>query len=136
MDKDVVYQNVGCKPVRGRESAQTIQDQSIECPVDKQTVLQGESGTFPGTVCLVVPAGLVEPLPARMDRLASAIEALAAQSEGPRKPYYSVKEVAAILGRSEQTVRRWIREGKLASSKSSDAQQGQHLIPYASLFRS
>jgi hypothetical protein len=37
MDKDVVYQNVVCKPVRGRQSAQTVQNQSIKCPVDKQT---------------------------------------------------------------------------------------------------
>ena len=40
MDKDVVFQNVVYKPVRGRQSAQTVQDQSIECPVDKQTAAQ------------------------------------------------------------------------------------------------
>jgi excisionase family DNA binding protein len=51
----------------------------------------------------------------------------------PPPATYTVREAADLLGRSPDTIRRWIRLGKLRSTKSTDSQQGQHLIPYASL---
>ena len=40
MDKDVSYQTVACRRVKERPSAQAIHNESIECPVDKQTAAQ------------------------------------------------------------------------------------------------
>lgn len=61
-------------------------------------------------------------------RIADALEALVHQNGQALKPTYTVKEVAQILGKSEPTIRRWIREGRRESTKSGENQQGQHLI--------
>ncbi len=68
-----------------------------------------------------------------MDRLRGEVDELRKGETVALKPAYSVKEAAQLLGKAEQTIRRWIREGKLESRKSSDAQQGHHMIPYASI---
>ena len=65
---------------------------------------------------------------AQLTRIADSLEVIANRGGQELRPVYSVKEVAQMLGRSEGTVRRFIREGKLESSKSADGKQGQHLI--------
>jgi excisionase family DNA binding protein len=75
----------------------------------------------------------VDELSERVERLTGELEELRKSGATGVKPTYSVKEAARLLGKSEQTIRRWIREGKLESTKSSDVQQGHHLIPYSSL---
>ncbi len=77
----------------------------------------------------------VDELSERVEHLSNEVEALREGGAAALKPAYSVKEAAQLVGRSEQTVRRWIREGKLESTKSSDTQQGQHMISYASIER-
>ena len=79
-------------------------------------------------------------MPRRLRELASRLEALEAGAgcESPAQfptvpPTYTVAEASHLLGKSPHTIRRWIREGKLRSTKTSDSQQGQHVIPYASL---
>ena len=68
-----------------------------------------------------------------LSRIANSLEKMARRDGNELKPTYTVSEAANILGRSPSTVRRWIREGKLESSKSADNQQGQHLIPRHSI---
>jgi excisionase family DNA binding protein len=47
--------------------------------------------------------------------------------EGPtRKTIYSVKEAAAMLGKSAYTVSEWCRQGKLAASRSG--KEGMYFI--------
>ncbi|MCK4282914.1 MAG: helix-turn-helix domain-containing protein [Candidatus Brocadiae bacterium] len=58
---------------------------------------------------------------------------MASQNGATPKPTYSVKEVAQLLGKSEATIRRWIREGKLESRKPRQHQQGKHIIPHHSV---
>ena len=76
-----------------------------------------------------------EDLRGQVSRLADDVKQLRDRGPASLKPAYSVKEAASLLGRSEQTVRRWIREGKLESAKSADSQQGRHMISYASIKR-
>jgi excisionase family DNA binding protein len=68
-----------------------------------------------------------------LKRLGDILELRASQVGEAPKTCYSVREAAQVLGKSEPTVRRWIREGKLESTKSSENQQGQHMIPRSSL---
>ena len=65
----------------------------------------------------------------QLSRIADNLEKLAEQNGHQLKPAYTVAETAQMLGKSGATIRRWIREGRLESTKSSEAQQGQHLIP-------
>ena len=51
----------------------------------------------------------------------------------PDKQFYSVPEVAEMVNRCQRTIRRWIKDGKLTSKKSSDADRGQHMIPRSSV---
>ena len=106
----------------------------------KQEPSDGQEDSFPvprGTMADfygVTPGQKkVQELSDRVDRLSDEFEKSREGGAAALKPAYSVKEAAQLLGRSQQTVRRWIREGKLESRKSSDAQQGHHLIPYASI---
>lgn len=69
----------------------------------------------------------------QLTRIADSLEKIASREHQEAKPTYTVKEASDLLGKSPSTIRRWIREGKLQSSKSADNQQGQHLIPRASL---
>lgn len=46
--------------------------------------------------------------------------------EFPRENYMSTGEVARLLGVSAETVRRWAKDGKLASVTTTG---GHHLIP-------
>ena len=69
----------------------------------------------------------------KVSRLTETVEKLARERSAPVRPTYTVKEAAQLLAKSTHTIRRWIREGKLQSTKTSDSQQGQHLIPHASL---
>ena len=69
----------------------------------------------------------------QMARIADAVGRQGAAEPGPPRATYSVKEAAQLLGKSESTVRRWMREGRLGSTKSTDTQQGRHMIPFASL---
>ncbi len=71
----------------------------------------------------------------QLSRIADALEALARQNGQAMKPTYTVREAAHVLGKSEATIRRWIREGKLESAKSSESQQGQHMIPHHGIER-
>ena len=65
----------------------------------------------------------------QLKRIADALEKMIMTNGTELKAAYSVKETAELLGKSESTIRRWIREGKLQSAKTSDSVQGQHLIP-------
>lgn len=50
-----------------------------------------------------------------LQRLEAKIDALMSQHEN--KPYYSVEEVAQILGKAPFTVRGWARNGRIAAEK-------------------
>lgn len=76
---------------------------------------------------------MIQGLCHQLSRIGDSLEKMADQRGEALKPAYSVKEAAQMLGKSEPTIRRWIREGKLASAKSSDSPQGQHLIPRHSI---
>jgi len=69
----------------------------------------------------------------QMARIADAVSRQAGREPGSPRAVYSVKEAAQMLGKSESTVRRWIREGKLDSTEPADNMQGRHMIPLASL---
>ncbi len=69
----------------------------------------------------------------QLSRIADAVGRQGGTGLGSPKATYSVKEAAQMLGRSESTIRRWIREGELESTKSAASQQGRHMIPYGSL---
>jgi excisionase family DNA binding protein len=75
----------------------------------------------------------VRELSRRLEALEAGTGHAVAAQPATVHPTYTVKEAAQLLGKSQATIRRWIREGKLRSTKTSDSQQGQHLIPYASL---
>ena len=69
----------------------------------------------------------------QLSRIAGSLEKIASRDGQELKPAYTVKEAAQMLGRSPSTIRRWIREGKLESTKSAEKQQGQHVIPAGSI---
>ena len=71
----------------------------------------------------------------QLSRIADSLERIARSEADDMKPTYTVKEAAQLLGKSPSTIRRWIREGKLESSKSADNQQGQHFIPASSIYK-
>ena len=89
--------------------------------LEEQLALEGEHGEVLWEICH------------HLSRIADSLEELARFRKEDIKATYTVKEAAQVLGRSPSTIRRWIREGKLESSKSADNQQGQHLIPAASI---
>jgi excisionase family DNA binding protein len=68
-----------------------------------------------------------------LEEMAVELKALREGGDHEVKPVYSVKEAGQLLGRSEQTVRRWIREGQLDSEKAGESQQARHIIPHASV---
>ena len=79
------------------------------------------------------PGETTASLSEKVSRLTETVEKLVQDKGESVRPTYTVKEAAQLLGKSTHTVRRWIREGKLQSTKTSDSQQGQHLITHASL---
>ncbi len=55
---------------------------------------------------------------------------------GRRKEHYVVEEVAAMTGRSEYTVRRWVSQGQLRAIRISEGgPRGRLLIPRAEIER-
>jgi excisionase family DNA binding protein len=43
--------------------------------------------------------------------------------------WYTTKEAAALLKVTDDTIRRWLRAGKLKGRRSTDSKQGQWRIP-------
>ena len=77
----------------------------------------------------------VQELSEQVERLSEDMKRLRGNTGAAPRPTYTVAEAAQLLGKSTQTIRRWIREGKLDSTKSANSQQGQHMVPYASIER-
>ena len=90
--------------------------------VDDPSTLAQTMRTFANMLCAV------EELTEKVDRLSAKIDVIAsrsvapAASEQPRNPsekeFYTVKEVAAIIGTSEKSVRRLQKRGFFKSSKA------------------
>lgn len=51
------------------------------------------------------------------------------------KDYYTVKELALKIGKSESSVRRSIKNGKLSSIRIGDGENCSHRIPHSELER-
>jgi excisionase family DNA binding protein len=67
--------------------------------------------------------GLLEPIE---HRLASIEERL----RGSRRDYYRVEELATLVGRSEYSIRRWIKQGKLKATRlEGTGPRGFLLVP-------
>jgi excisionase family DNA binding protein len=100
---------------------------------------EGRDDGHPGEVVLRLGSGSDEVVSGLrricgiLEEIADELKALRKQGGREAKQAYSVKEAAQLLGRSEQTIRRWIREGKLETTKSADNQQGRHLVPHSSV---
>jgi len=77
----------------------------------------------------------IQELARQAARIADALEKMSSGGAQTLKPTYSVAEAAQLIGRSDATIRRWIREGMLESTKSADSRQGRHLIPRHSIER-
>jgi Helix-turn-helix domain len=59
----------------------------------------------------------------RLDRIEATLQSLVTQ--GTLKDWYSVDEVAAILGKASYTVREWCRLGRIRAKKRTHA-RGPH----------
>src|SRR5262249_18473637 len=81
---------------------------------------------------LILSALAVNQLPAIERKLAAMLDLLA----GQHKDFYTVEEVAALAGRSEYTVRRWIADGAVTPIRLADGgPSGRLRIPRAELER-
>lgn len=82
-----------------------------------------------------VPPALPSELFDRLARIEAAVQLLV--REKTVKEWYSTAEVAALLGRSDYTVREWCRLGRVRASKTAHA-RGTHpewRIAHAELHR-
>ena len=62
----------------------------------------------------------------KIDRVQQELTAL--KDDGSEPEFITVSEAARILRRSPYTIRRWLREGKLDGSKTTNGSRGQYLI--------
>lgn len=82
----------------------------------------------------VTPANmsLLERIAGRLDSLELKVEGLRELLIARRKDFYTVDEVADIVGRSAFTVRRWITEGRLHATRiEGTGPRGKLLVPRA-----
>jgi hypothetical protein len=95
---------------------------------DKSPTLAQAMRTFASMLCVV------ESLAEKVDRMSGQLETLCAQGAVPRQPippatgkrekeFYTVKDVAEIIGTSDKTVRRLQKRGFFKSSKALRTKQ-------------
>ena len=93
---------------------------------DRSPSLPQAMQIFAAMICIV------ESLATKVDRLSEQIEKLDARTHSPRtadtsnratKEFYSVKQVAEIIGTSDKTVRRLQKRGFFKSSKALRTKQ-------------
>jgi excisionase family DNA binding protein len=83
-----------------------------------------------------IQASLTELSSRRLPALEGGLDELRALLAPRRKDFYLVEEVAALAGRSEYTVRRWVAEGKLRATRLAEGgPRGRLLIPRAEMQR-
>jgi len=71
-----------------------------------------------------------------LNQILSALDEIRARLAGSHKPWLTVEEVAQLTGRSDYTVRRWVKEGKLTAVRLQDTgPRGRLLIAYDQLRR-
>lgn len=68
----------------------------------------------------------VDQLTQRVADLEAKVKALLARREGPPRTGYKPSEVAEMIGWSPDTIRAWIRDGKLAAE---DMGGGRYVVP-------
>ena len=63
------------------------------------------------------PVDKIEEIYGLVHYLKRAIDDIREKLTSARKPFYTVGEVAAIVGRSAFTVRRWLHEGRITATR-------------------
>lgn len=134
-------------PLRGRR-ARAVPNQQSTFPIGiNNTPMNIEKGEETTTRSPHRRGSFVEPLAPSVDapisqlcRHVAALEIkldqLKALLSGHHKEYLTVEEVAALTGRAEFTVRRWIREGKLRAIRIAEGgPRGRLLISRAEIER-
>ena len=72
----------------------------------------------------------IEQLQRSLSELNETLRDLLSELRSQRtKQAYSVKEVAQLLGRSEWTVRRWVRQGTIEGAHVADNDKSPIVIP-------
>lgn len=66
------------------------------------------------SIMIAVDQAAFQQLVEKVDRLTRAIEQVALS---PRSPWLTLAEYSARVGKSEKTVRNWVREGKIESRR-------------------
>jgi excisionase family DNA binding protein len=71
-----------------------------------------------------------------LTEILSALDEIRARLAGSHKPWLTVEEVADLTGRSDYTIRRWVKEGKLDAVRLQDTgPRGRLLIAHDQLRR-
>ena len=55
-----------------------------------------------------------------MKQILNAVQEIRARLAGAHKQFYTVEEIAELTGRSEYTVRRWIKEDRIHATRVTD----------------
>jgi excisionase family DNA binding protein len=71
-----------------------------------------------------------------LSQILTALEEIRARLAGAHKPWYTVEEVAQLTGRSDYTIRRWIKEKRIEAIRVQDTgPRGRLLVAHDQLRR-